>query len=482
LTLKLTDIAVLTTQYASVGLLTSSFFKVGSDISKLARLIGIVDSQGRISPVLSIDEKTGEIKYGQPADVRAIAGVVVDTVKTFVGNLNFGFEDAQGMYNAKKIFGVLSSITDPINTFVKMLTGYESGGSGDSATLAPISVDGNGKVTIGKAVIVKDIASNIANTVTTFISTIFSQDNVDSWSAMLRGDGSYGSFGRARRRRKALEQMTGIFATIIEPITNFVDIITSFEAMDGKIRRLEFNDDGSIKNGPFVDVNSIATSISTAFSTFASTVLNKDYSGAKKIDESFLDNINAVVDITKYIADIKGENLTKNSQQIHQMFTAFTDIIKKTSPEITGFDEKVVLLKEHIVEFDAALRDEDKKRKNSIDELKNSIESLMNVFKDENDNISNLSTLINILNNMNKDKVKENATELRKALGSVGSINSGESNNSYADVQATTISIDYVAIQTAVANAIDGMTMTKTSTVDNNDRVIMETYDFSPAN
>ena len=466
------EILKLTAQYASIAALTTAFVKVGSDISKLARLIGVVDDKGRISPILKIDEKTGEITYGQPADVKAIATTVIEVVKIFTDNLNYGFEDVKEMLNSARVFEVMGNMIGPINSFVEMLTGYKSAGSGDSATLAPIRIDKDGKVIIGEAVVIKDVANNIANTVTSFVTTLFSKENVEKWSPM---------FGGWFSEQDTIEGMTSVMGSIIEPITNFVNMVTSLECVDGKIRKVEIDSEGKIKQGPLVDLKGVATNIASAFAIFANEILGKDYTDNEKLNDVYLNNIKTVVDVSKLLSELKPEDIKVNSESIGKAFTNISNIMKTTSPVVAEFDCKIVALKNDIMDFDSVLINDAKDRKKYIEELKSGLEDVMSVFKDSNSNISNLSSLISMLETMDKSKVNENADELKKAINKVnssgGGSGSGSGGGSGSGSGGAVIEIDYDAIKDAVAGALEGMTMRHTASY-SNDAIIDEKYTF----
>ena len=522
LPLSLGEIASLKLQYMGVTSLVSSFIKVGCDLSKLATIVGIVDDQGRISPVLSIDEKTGDIKYGAPADIKAIANLIVDTIRVFTTNLSDGIGNVSDMRTAKRVMKLLAKIIDPVNTFIDMLTGYESGGSGDNMTLASITVNEKGEVVVGKHVNVKQVATIISNTVSTFVSTLFSDANREAWERMIYGDGSKGSRRNARRQRKATEKIMGVLGTVVEPITGFIDMLTVLDTEDGKLRRVSISEDGTIKEGKLIDVVKVATTISSSVSTFMGTLFSKDnvekWKDIPSLDEDVLSSINSIVDVVisltetmtgdnvkpdvllsnvnasktalntlanvfdgtidlttqnniltnvsgtfdliKEFSKLKPKNINDNATSLKSAISMITVEIEKDDAIIKKFDNTIVSLKDNISRFDEVLKDERGNRKRAMAEFKDNMEDLLSVFKDDNSTISNLSTLLSQFQNMDTSKIKQNVWDVKDAVAGNGN-ESPSRNAPVAETTQTTIIIDYDRIQSAVANAIDGMKLDK---------------------
>ena len=338
------DLLKLTAKYAMVGALVSSVLLVGVCLSKVASLMGLVDENGNIYPVLSVNEETGEIKYGQPVNLKQVAQIIVDTIKVFTNGLSDGLTDVKTMFKAAGVVFILGALVEPVNSFVKMLTGYESAGSGDNQTLAPITIDDEGKVHVGKAVNVKQTAQIIADTISTFVNTLFSQENADRWAQMLYGDGtSFASWREARRRRKGMEGMMSMFSMVLDPVSNFIDVITSLEGTpDGKLRKWEFKDDGTIKTGAEVDVVNIASTIATTIGSFATTLFNNFTDIATKIDDSDFDEdvlatLSSGIDMAVRVADSLGKvevdalRISSNALAIQMAITSFTRIFTGTN-------------------------------------------------------------------------------------------------------------------------------------------------------
>ena len=489
--LSIFDIWDLRKQYNAIGGLVQQFVKVGTDISRLARIAGVVDEQGRISPVLKVTED-GNIIYGDPVDIKAIAQVIVDTIKIFTSELTDGMCSVREMLNAGIVVMILGQLTDPINRFVEMLTGYKSFNEGE---LAKITIKEDGTVKIGEPVKIKDVADIIAGAITTFINGFLSDENVGRWSTLLYGEGytAKGWFD-AWRNRSCISLMTTILSSLIDPIVKFIDMIAAFDVSDdGKMSKITIKDDGTVIIGPKVDMVKSATALGTVITNTLSAIFNEDSltkmkniptipdgtyekienrmawmerisqlvcDDTKKYDSAennaivlgnafnriinifdgdggmFINNIkmtNTVECVKKMlehattIQNLKGENIKKNSNDIKTFFSVVTKEMQDDTPIWKDFNVAVIRVKNSISSFNEVLIGEQENRKKAIDEFKSSMSELMEVFKDENGTISNLSTLISNLSTLNKSKVSENADELRKAINKVKSGGSGGS-------------------------------------------------------
>ena len=475
--LSLKDIIVLKAQYAAIAGLTHSFLKVGSDISKIARIMGVVDDQGRIAPVLSINEETGEVVYGEYADIKSIAKTITDTIKTFTTELGDGLGDVGKMKNAKKVVKILGKMIDPISAFVKALTGYEASGDGK---LAVITIDDKGDVKVGKPVDIKAVATTISETITTFVNSLFSEENRTKWETSIYGDGSDGSRRHARRQRMATEKVMSMLSTVIEPISEFIDTVTQFEATaDGKIRKLEYDDKGNVK-GEFVDLKNVATSIAGAVTTFATTLFSDKNMAALNSAENFnSEALNNIVSVVKTMSDLSKVD-SKKIDSVSKDFTKSLSVVNKgildVDPTATEFSKTILKLKDSIFEFDKVLSDEKGNRKKHLNELKEGIEDLLKAFSTNNSTVSNITSLLSKLEKLDTKKINDKVKDLKLDFDvSGGSGGSGGTGNNVK-------SLSQEEVVEAIKDALDGMLLfqqTMKRTIDGKDGSVVH-YRFEP--
>ena len=469
LPLSVWDVLKLYAQYESIGALTSAFVRVGSDISKLARIVGVVDDQGRIAPVLSIDENTGEIIYGEYADIKAIAKTITDTVVLFTTNLNTGLKDVTNMQATKEVIEVMGSLISPIATFAEALTKYDVD---DEGKLAQVSIDENGKVKIGQYVDIKKVASSISSAVTLFVKEIFSKDNTKHWEEIVYGDEWWGEDEGFTATKAAL----GVLASVISPITEFVELITQLEAKDGKIRRIEYDDKGNIK-GEFVDLKAVATSIAGAVTTFATTLFSDKnmaaLNSAEKFNSAALNNIVSVVKTMSDLSKVDSKKIDSVSKDFTKSLSVVNKGILDIDPTATEFSKTILKLKDSIFEFDKVLSDEKGNRKKHLNELKEGIEDLLKAFSTNNSTVSNITSLLSKLEKLDTKKINDNVKDLKLDFGVSGG--SGGTGN-------TVKGLSQEEVVEAIKDALDGMLLfqqTMKRTIDGKDGSVVH-YRFEP--
>ena len=472
LPLSVWDVLKLYAQYESIGALTSAFVRVGSDISKLARIVGVVDDQGRIAPVLSIDENTGEIVYGEYADIKAIAKTITDTVVLFTTNLNTGLKDVTNMQATKEVVQVMGSLISPIATFAEALTKYDVD---DEGKLAQVSIDENGKIKIGQYVDIKKVASSISSAVTLFVKEIFSKDNTKHWEEIVYGDEWWGEDEGFTATKAAL----GVLASVISPITEFVELITQLEAKDGKIRRIEYDDKGNIK-GEFVDLKAVATSIAGAVTTFATTLFSDKnmaaLNSAEKFNNAALNNIVSVVKTMSDLSKVDSKKIDSVSKDFTKSLSVVNKGILDIDPTATEFSKTILKLKDSIFEFDKVLSDEKGNRKKHLNELKEGIEDLLKAFSTNDSAVSNITSLLSKLEKLDTKKINDKVKDLKLDFDvSGGSGGSGGTGN-------TVKSLSQEEVVEAIKDALDGMLLfqqTMKRTIDGKDGSVVH-YRFEP--
>ena len=475
--LSVFDIIKLTASYASISALTSSFVRVGSDISKLARLIGVVDNQGRIAPVLSINEETGEIIYGEYADIKSIAKTITETIKIFTTNLEFGLNDVSKMQSTQRVMEVLGEIISPVSTFVEALTKYDVD---DKGRLAIVEIDENGKVKVGKYVNVKAVAMSISEAVTTFTKTLFSAENCEKWNKIVYGDAWFGQSDGF----KAATAVMGVFANIIAPVSEFVELVTKLEARDGKIRRIEYDDKGNIK-GEFVDLKAVATSISGAITTFAQTLFSSKnidtLNAAENLKDGALNTLVSIVNTISTFSKTDTKKLNDSSNSTVKSISSINTVIITSNPNFKDFSNVIIKLKDNLSVFDDVLIKDSDKRNKAINDLKDSVTALVDALGSGGDKISSLSSLLGKLENIDKSKIQDNAEEIKKALKIVSSGASGGSGGS-GETGSTVKSLSQEEVVEAIKDALDGMLLFQQSmkrTIDGKDGSVVH-YRFEP--
>lgn len=446
-------------KYKVMAELVSGVLDVAESISKIANIMGMVDDQGRISPIISKNIFTGEVKYGEPVDLVNVATIIGDTVQKFVEGCQFSFTDVLKMYNAAEIFHVIGMITDPIAKFVDMLTGYKESGDG---MLAKITIDQQGNVKVGQAVKVADVASMVANAVSTFVSELYKKENTEKWSELIYGDRTFleSLFGQTNKRADSVREIAGVLGVIMDPVVKFMDMITSLEADGKSMSKIIIDKDGNIKSGKKVDVFAVANSVASLISSFVGIIYdekngisNKSADVAKVIEdvikpigtmiktaeELSSDKINADlvkgnadamlyanVLLIKSVSDADPTKLASANASINELvnigvrmgssidkekilsnsksIVAFMkDIVEEKFPKdskiIDTFSGSVLDLKQSFKELDDVLIKEDEKRKKALDDFQTRLKEILETIVNSKEALDSFNTTITNMTN-----------------------------------------------------------------------------------
>lgn len=316
------EIAYLGLKYAALNMIMPAIMGAVEAISKIAQIGGLVDDQGRISPVLKIDEDTGAITYGEPVNVQQIATIVTETLKIFVKNMDYGLKDVVNMENASDIIDSFSKIVEPMTKFVQMLTKYVGETVGNVTTLTPVSVDEKGNIKKGAPVDVVQVAKAVAGAVTSFLNTLYSKDNLQNWSELIYGDRSGWEklLGKKNKGAEAVEEVIGVFATIIDPIVKFADCISSIQGdASGKtLTKIIVDDKGNIKKGEAIDIETASKAIISGIDVFVKGIYASDKIETWKAlaadgGESFKTVLDCVSSFGKVLESLSSDKIKDNA-------------------------------------------------------------------------------------------------------------------------------------------------------------------------
>lgn len=438
--LSIIQIGVLCAKFSALGTLSAEFASVAVSLSKVAKVSGLVDAQGRIAPVLGVNKETGEIIYGEPVDIKNVANVITGSIREFVNGCNYGFNDVKKMFNAALIFGIIGTIIEPISAFVNVLTGFVGGTDvHGNNTLAPVHIGEDGKIQIGRPVDVKNVASTIAGSVTLFIGELYKEENTGKWVEMMYGGGSTGeriwnfiAHGGKNKKTQAIYDAMGILGVLVSPVTQFVDMITSVASSDGKnLNKIVVDSEGNIKVGETVNVVKVATAIVGAIDAFMTSIYSKDMQDvwgvlAKNGTNSLSDVIKSLSDFSEIISvfsnknKINEETINGNANAISKFLTqTISNDLKVATPVLDKFNVSLLKTTNNLRGLDKVLKDDSEKRKKSIDEFKDSIEQLLQKFSGADQSISNLYHLVMALQNMDANRVSEVVSSLNFNSGGV---------------------------------------------------------------
>lgn len=238
-------------------------------------LAGISDVAGKDGKIRSARlDKNGRMVYGKWVDAGASAETIANSLGLYVETLgeSFGKLTKESIEVIKAGMEMMGHIMSPISVFAETLSGFE----GKDGFIRVIKYDENGKQIDTPFVDLKMVANTIANSIGTFCGALFSAENAQIWDNMVHGggelksvkneDGSYSTEFTPSTAEKAM----GVFATVVNPIGQFVNVLTIFEKSDenGNLVMPLFDKEGNITGTRTVDVVKIAGAIGGAVTTF----------------------------------------------------------------------------------------------------------------------------------------------------------------------------------------------------------------------
>lgn len=465
-------------EYKQIAELVGGVVTVVDAISKITKVCGVVDENGNLRPVRSIDKDTGEVEYGDPVNLKGTADLISGTIRTFVENLSFGMKEVQGMYNTKEIFAIFGTLIDPITKFVEMLTKYDIGAA--EGKLVALTMDENGNMKkSGEGVDVKAVAGLIAGAITSFVTELYNEEHTATWAELIYGDRTFFQrfLGKTNNKAKSVSEVAGVLGVIIEPICGFVDLLMGLKPEGDKLSKVIVDSNGNVKPGDPVDVKATATIISGLITTFVNAIYGKDgLGGAENYDTDLaekvlkpidsvlkiaekmssekmsatlittnsasivlaltsmsttmkgmdadmmtkcVDPLSKIVDIGRNMGEkISSEKILANSKSIA---TFMTDVVEKKLPKnidiVDNFAASVMHLKTAFVELDRVLIKEEEKRQKALDKFGESITSILETVEGSMDSITAFKDLLDSIQNADFSNLNTN-------------ISNGSSNNS----------------------------------------------------
>lgn len=450
--MTLLEMAKLKRSYGSMVSLTKSLMSSVEAISKIAN-VGELTSDGKIKPVIYINPKTGEIKYGAAVDIKKVASIVCDTFNIFAGTMNRGIKDLGNMITGAAMFKILGTMVAPVTKFVDMISGFVGGTTSDGGDyeLTPVRIDENGNITYGAKVPVRSTAMSIVNAISTFVDEIYGERNAALWASYVYGDRNAFQklFGSTNAKSKSINKVGGMLGTLVSPVSDFIELISNFESSgDGKLVKVIINPDGTITRGGEIDVKNVSRSIGDAITSFVASV----YGGEKvKITKANKKTLETVLNDGGSLIGLLGE-LTDEKLNLKKLDDVYSNIRR-------GADA-IFDVSSSLRDMDAVLNEEKERRKKNINELGESIEKLLEKFKGVDNSVHTLYNLIVALQSMDPEKISTVISSLKGGdsflrNGGFEKLAKGASKN--APVQIHNIGVNKEDITDAIVMALEGL-------------------------
>lgn len=226
-----------------------NFKNLMSPVTKFMKMVSSYRSEGETLAYVTIDNE-GNAVVGEYINVKNIAETIAGAVSGFITALYDGiakYDSIKGS-TVKKVQRLLNTV-GPINTFIDTISKYGVN-EGNLVIYDFDNIDERGNPRIKSIVDIKNIASALGNTVTTFLADFYSDENIEKWNTIS-----------GKNIRKGNRKI-GKLIDIIDPLTSFTEMLSSFGSDD----KLYTVDESGKKT--FVDVTNIANAISSNIHTF----------------------------------------------------------------------------------------------------------------------------------------------------------------------------------------------------------------------
>lgn len=259
-----------------------------SVISKcMADMAGVVNDEGKMRSMTVT--KDGKVVYGEWGDPIKAASTIATTMTTFTDILYASFSkmDETGLEMVSKGSETLSKVISPVSTFAKALMAFQEAGDGK---IREIKFDDKGNQIDTPIVDVAAVAQSIANAVSIFCNTLFSENNVDMWARIAQGSVSWQSKDKDGKEESytsegSTKAAMGALGVVLDPICNFAKTLSMFEngASDEELCIPIYDQNGKLINRRIINVVNVATKIAGAVNSF----IEKFIDGAKTWTDMF---------------------------------------------------------------------------------------------------------------------------------------------------------------------------------------------------
>ena len=192
------------------------------------------------------------------ADLVGAATSISGSLSVFMEALNGKTYDISKK-TVKRLSLVLTSLIEPISNFAELVTKYTSSGEN---MLSVISYDEKGNARVGQSVNVKQTAETILKAVMSFCEVLYNEENEKIWKNITQG--------MSKKGTSTLQDGIGVFASIMDPVTQFAEVLTMFnaDAEKGELLIPEYDKEGKLVSTRSVNVKAVASVIAGAVTTF----------------------------------------------------------------------------------------------------------------------------------------------------------------------------------------------------------------------
>lgn len=290
------------------GEMKDAMKKVNKGYKSYSKVLKLVKSALEVYADFAVKTKGMNINE---TDLVGAATSISGSLSVFMEALNEKSYDISKK-TVKRLSLVLTSLIEPISNFAELVTKYTS--SGDDM-LSVINYDEKGNARVGQSVNVKKTAEVILKAVMSFCDVLYNEENEKIWKNITQG--------MSKKGTSTLQDGIGVFASIMDPVTQFAEVLTMFnaDAEKGELLIPEYDKEGKLVSTRSVNVKAVASVIAGAVTTF----INELY---VKHKDSWIDILSSLNMIDPSIATTSDkEEKTGNKAGLKEAIGFFGEIL-----------------------------------------------------------------------------------------------------------------------------------------------------------
>jgi hypothetical protein len=317
-----------------------SLANIVEPISAFAQTMAMMDSDGTTIYAVSVDDKGNITK--RPVNIVHVSESIASAISKFLKILfdkdttdawmnmihvyngttpGSKLMEATGSEEKENSMGILAMVIEPVAQFARML--IDMNGEMDGDTLAIPVYDNEGKLLYTRKVNLVSVASAIATSVSTFLKTLFSDENIAMWESLI-----YKKTANGTQQDSHLADSIGVFASLIEPIVTFAEVISSFDGDENNL--VVFDGDTKRVIHPIEIAKGLASAVTSFMTTLKPAFDGIEFTAEErqKVDE-LANAIGGVLENFVKIGETKPEQIDLAASVIDKYFTIVSQIKTK---------------------------------------------------------------------------------------------------------------------------------------------------------
>lgn len=376
---------------------------------------------GLVNKTVELQAKIRETNFN-PDEIASIVKKTLAIFSPDVIDIKFSAKEARQLRRKMRIIndiiGPLVEVVTAIGTMAKTFAGGVRGTGNNTELIPLLGIDKSGNAIYGNPVNLREVATAIVGTIDIFTDVL---------------DNRFGALERKERRK--LKKNFKVLSTIIEPISQFAQMVANF-AQGDTLNTTITKEDGTTETVS-IDLRATASRIVQALNTFASELfttenMNKFYFlGQKQTSKgittfaTILEPINSFVEAVSKIVIGDGNTLTIRDDSGKEITVDIISIASGISKTLGIFIDKIseVFLDKDRKKTLKSMKKNSDVLKDTVDQMTRMASSLNNL--DSAKILSANSSLVTFLDTIKENAISDNLTAINSMALSVTNVTDG---------------------------------------------------------